>query len=65
MSDTLSYNTDVILIGAGIMSASLGVMLKELQPDIRIEIFERLDHAAAKVRMHGIMQVQGIRRFVN
>ena len=48
MSDTLSYNTDVILVGAGIMSATLGVMLKELQPDIRIEIFERLDHAAAE-----------------
>ena len=31
---------DVILIGAGIMSATLGVFLKELQPDISIEIFE-------------------------
>ena len=48
MSENLSYNTDVILVGAGIMSATLGVMLKELQPDIRIEIFERLDHAAAE-----------------
>ncbi len=40
--------TDVILIGAGIMSATLGVMLKELQPDIKIEIYERLDVAAAE-----------------
>ncbi|RFZ84872.1 malate dehydrogenase (quinone) [Mucilaginibacter terrenus] len=39
---------DVVLIGAGIMSATLGVMLKELQPDISIEIFERLDTIAAE-----------------
>ncbi len=39
---------DAILIGAGIMSATLGVMLKELQPDLSIEIFERLDVAAAE-----------------
>lgn len=39
---------DVVLIGAGIMSATLGMMLKELQPDITIEIFERLDVAAAE-----------------
>jgi malate dehydrogenase (quinone) len=46
--DKLRLETDVILIGAGIMSATLGVMLKELQPDIKIEIFERLDQAAAE-----------------
>jgi len=34
---------DVVLIGAGIMSATLGMFLKELNPDITIEIFERLD----------------------
>ena len=34
---------DVVLIGAGIMSATLGVMLKELDPTLTIEIFERLD----------------------
>jgi malate dehydrogenase (quinone) len=39
---------DVVLIGAGIMSATLGVMLKELQPDLSIEIFERLDAVAAE-----------------
>lgn len=39
---------DVVLIGAGIMSATLGMLLKELQPDITIEIFERLDVAAAE-----------------
>ncbi|MFD2245365.1 malate:quinone oxidoreductase [Pontibacter ruber] len=39
---------DVVLIGAGIMSATLGMMLKELQPELTIEIFERLDVAAAE-----------------
>ncbi len=43
-----SGTTDVILIGAGIMSATLGVMLKELDPNLTIQIFERLDSAAAE-----------------
>ncbi|WP_054955757.1 malate:quinone oxidoreductase [Paenibacillus dakarensis] len=34
--------TDVILIGAGIMSATLGTMLKELAPDWKITVFEKL-----------------------
>ncbi|TGE18356.1 malate:quinone oxidoreductase [Hymenobacter elongatus] len=41
-------NPDVVLIGAGIMSATLGMMLKELQPDLTIAIVERLDVAAAE-----------------
>lgn len=44
----VSSTPDVVLIGAGIMSATLGVLLKELQPDLTIEIFERLDGAAAE-----------------
>src|SRR5881398_3895133 len=39
---------DVVLAGAGIMSATLGMLLKELQPDITISVFERLDEAAAE-----------------
>ncbi len=39
---------DVVLIGAGIMSATLGVMLKELQPDITIHVIERLHTVAAE-----------------
>ena len=45
---TIRSNSDVILIGAGIMSATLGLILKELQPDIKIDIYERLDIAAAE-----------------
>src|SRR5688500_16338381 len=39
---------DVVLIGAGIMSATLGMLLKELEPGMTMEIFERLDVAAAE-----------------
>ena len=45
---TIRSNTEVVLIGAGIMSATLGLILKELQPDIKIDIYERLDSAAAE-----------------
>ena len=37
--------TDVILIGAGIMSATLGTMLKELVPEWNIKVFEKLANA--------------------
>lgn len=36
---------DVVLIGAGIMSATLGTLLKELQPDWSVALFESLDQA--------------------
>ena len=32
---------DVVLVGAGIMSATLGVFLKELQPHLRLEMIEQ------------------------
>jgi len=37
---------DVILVGAGIMSATLGVFLKELEPTLNISMVETLDGAA-------------------
>ena len=40
---TINKKPDVVLIGAGIMSATLGIMLKEFQPDLTTEVFERLD----------------------
>ena len=33
---------DVVLVGAGIMSTTLGVFLKELKPDLKIEMIERM-----------------------
>ena len=49
-------NTDVILIGAGIMSATLGTMLKELAPDWNIKVFEKLQAQEKKVPTNGTMQ---------
>ncbi|MDF3818260.1 malate:quinone oxidoreductase [Leptospira sp. 96542] len=44
--DTPRTKSDVVLIGAGIMSATLGVLLKELSPGLSITVLERLDAAA-------------------
>jgi malate dehydrogenase (quinone) len=45
---TGKQQVDVVLIGAGIMSATLGTLLKQLEPGLSIQILERLDHAAAE-----------------
>jgi malate dehydrogenase (quinone) len=45
-ADQAASEPDVVLIGAGIMSTTLAVLLKELQPDLRIELFEVLGHEA-------------------
>ena len=42
----LNNNPDVVLIGGGIMSATLGVMLKKLQPEMTIQIIEALPSVA-------------------
>lgn len=39
---------DAVLIGAGIMSATLGIMLNQILPEASIEVFERLDEVAAE-----------------
>lgn len=41
----MQQKTDVILIGAGIMSATLGSLLKELAPEWEIKVFEKLANA--------------------
>ncbi len=38
----VDQQSDVVLMGAGIMSATLGVLLKELNPSLTIQVFERL-----------------------
>ncbi len=40
--------SEVILIGAGIMSATLGTFLKKLEPQWKINIFERMDRVTAE-----------------
>lgn len=39
---------DAVLVGGGIMSATLGTLLKKLEPAARITIVERLDRPAAE-----------------
>lgn len=57
--------TDVILIGAGIMSATLGTLLKELAPDWEITVYEKLAKPGKKVRMNGTMRGPGTRHYVS
>ncbi|MCO6173794.1 malate:quinone oxidoreductase [Flavobacterium sp. NRK F10] len=42
----MNIDADVVLVGSGIMSATLGTFLKELDPNTTIEIFEKLDTAS-------------------
>ena len=37
---TLPAHSDVVLIGSGIMSAHLAVLLKELDPRLTLQVFE-------------------------
>jgi len=43
---TTENYTDVILVGAGIMSATLATILKEIDPSLKIELYEFLGSAA-------------------
>lgn len=47
MSTSIS-KSDVVLIGGGIMSATLGTLLKELKPEWNIKVFEKLDAVASE-----------------
>jgi malate dehydrogenase (quinone) len=40
--------TDVVLVGAGIMSATLGALLRRLEPDWSMTVVERLDAVGAE-----------------
>ncbi|UYP20564.1 malate dehydrogenase (quinone) [Rhodococcus sp. Z13] len=46
--NVVEAKTDVVLVGAGIMSATLGALLRQLQPDWSITVFERLDAVAGE-----------------
>lgn len=41
-------SVDVVLVGAGIMSATLGVLLKELDPGIKLEVVELRESGAVE-----------------
>jgi malate dehydrogenase (quinone) len=44
----IAAKADVVLVGAGIMSATLGALLRRLEPDWSITLVERLDAAGAE-----------------
>lgn len=44
-SETSTESFDVVLIGAGIMSATLGTLINQLEPTWSIGLFENLDKA--------------------
>ncbi len=44
----MTKKNNIVLIGAGIMSATLGVFLKKLMPESTIHIYERMDKVAAE-----------------
>jgi malate dehydrogenase (quinone) len=46
ISESLFKNPDIVLIGGGIMSATLGTMLKQLNPELTIQIIEALPEVA-------------------
>lgn len=46
MSSSNTARPDIVLIGAGIMSATFGTMLKELEPSLDIAMFEALHDCA-------------------
>ncbi|WP_272522540.1 malate dehydrogenase (quinone) [Providencia sp. PROV202] len=46
MTKPIAENVDIALIGAGIMSATLGTFLKELEPNLTVAVFERLNDCA-------------------
>ncbi|MBY8975985.1 malate:quinone oxidoreductase [Rhodobacteraceae bacterium NNCM2] len=46
MSSSPMDSHDIVLIGAGIISATLGTVLKELEPSLDIAIYETLDDCA-------------------
>jgi malate dehydrogenase (quinone) len=48
VSDPQLAKTDVALVGAGIMSATLGALLRQVEPNWSITLVERLDAAAAE-----------------
>lgn len=46
ISDSLLKDPDVVLVGGGVMSATLGTMLKALDPELTIQIIEALPEVA-------------------
>ena len=46
---------DLVLVGGGVMSATLGMILKQLDPTMDIVLVERLDHIAHESTDGGVI----------
>jgi len=58
-------HADVVLVGAGIMSATLAVFLKELDPTLKIELYEVLGSRHRKARTPGTMPAPAMQHSVS
>ena len=56
---------DAVLVGAGIMSSTLALLISEVLPDIKFLIIEKLMLQEVKVLALLIMQVQDMRLIAN
>jgi len=65
MSAAVSESPDVVLISAGIMSATLGTVLKELEPALNVVMFETLNDCAQKARRRGTTRARATRLTAN
>ena len=50
---------DIVLVGGGIMSATLGTVLKELEPTLNIVLFETLHDSLRRVVQLAVGGVAG------
>lgn len=48
LNATADSETDVLVIGGGIMSATLATLLRELDPSLKIQLYERLEQPACE-----------------
>ncbi|MGT0298723.1 malate:quinone oxidoreductase [Staphylococcus aureus] len=61
-----SNSKDIVLIGAGVLSTTFGSMLKEIEPDWNIHVYERLESPLwTKVQTKEIMLVRVMQHYVS
>ena len=58
-------NFDAVLVGAGIMSSTLALLISEVLPDIKILIIEKLNAPGSESSGAFIMQVQDMLLIAN
>ena len=59
------HKTDVLLIGGGIMSKTLAMLVTQLDPSRHITLVEQASKLPQRVQMPGTMQALGTRATAN